>query len=66
MKYKEIPEVIRRCNDNPYGLAAGVICRDQLTIDTLIRGIQAGTVWVNCYNLFDAGKSDTFVVLQPV
>ncbi|KAK6117985.1 hypothetical protein DH2020_048270 [Rehmannia glutinosa] len=37
-----------------YGLAAGVFTRNIDTANTLSRGLKAGTVWVNCYDVFDA------------
>lgn len=40
-------------NDTPYGLAAGVWTRDISKAHRVAREIQAGTVWVNCYNAFD-------------
>jgi aldehyde dehydrogenase (NAD+) len=46
-------QVIHRANDNAYGLAAGVFSRNIDDINTLTRGIRSGTVWVNCYNLYD-------------
>ena len=54
MKFSSVEEVIRRANQNEYGLAAGVWTRDIDTMNTLTRGLRAGTVWVNCYNNFDA------------
>ena len=49
-----VHQVIRRANDNEYGLAAGVWTNHIDTANTLSRGLRAGTVWVNCYNNFDA------------
>ncbi|XP_071724473.1 benzaldehyde dehydrogenase, mitochondrial-like [Rutidosis leptorrhynchoides] len=54
LKFKEIDEVIRRANDTSYGLAAGVFTKDIDTANTLTRALRVGTVWVNCYDLFDA------------
>ena len=54
MKFRTIEEVIERANRNEYGLAAGVWTKDIDTANTLSRGLRAGTVWVNCYNNFDA------------
>jgi hypothetical protein len=31
-------------------------CKSQGTIDSLVRRIKAGTVWVNTYNVYDAGN----------
>lgn len=48
-------QVVAAANDNPYGLAAGVLAKDQRLIDGLVRRLKAGTVWVNTYNVYDAG-----------
>lgn len=53
MKWKTVEEVVARANDNEYGLASGVFGTNIDTINTLTRAIKAGTVWVNCYNLYD-------------
>jgi len=47
-------EVIRRANTTHYGLAAGVFTRSLDVANTLSRALRAGTVWVNCYDVFDA------------
>jgi acyl-CoA reductase-like NAD-dependent aldehyde dehydrogenase len=49
-------QVVKAANDNPYGLASGVLAKDQGIIDSLVRKIRAGTVWVNTYNVYDAGE----------
>jgi aldehyde dehydrogenase (NAD+) len=36
-----------------YGLAAGVWTRDLTKAHRVARAVQAGTVWVNTYNLYD-------------
>jgi phenylacetaldehyde dehydrogenase len=41
-------------NDSIYGLAAGVWSRDIKKAHTLAAKLKAGTVWINCYNIFDA------------
>ncbi|KAH7280913.1 hypothetical protein KP509_36G020700 [Ceratopteris richardii] len=53
-KYKTIPEVIQRANASPYGLAAGVFTKNIDTANTLSRALRVGTVWVNCFDVFDA------------
>jgi len=53
-KFSTLDEVTRRANANEYGLAAGVWTKDLDTANTLSRNLRAGTVWVNCYNVFDA------------
>ncbi len=47
-------EVIPRANQTEYGLAAGVWTRDISKAHRIAAQLKAGTVWVNCYNVFDA------------
>ncbi|GAX73966.1 hypothetical protein CEUSTIGMA_g1416.t1 [Chlamydomonas eustigma] len=54
MKFHSLEEVIRRANDTHYGLASGIFSNNVHTINKLTRAIRAGTVWVNCYNVYDA------------
>jgi len=54
MKYKTLDEVIARANQSEYGLAAGVWTKNIDTANKLSRNLRTGTVWVNCYNNFDA------------
>lgn len=51
---REIDEVIRRANATRYGLAAGVFTKNIDTANTVTRALKAGTVWVNCFDVFDA------------
>ncbi|EFJ51086.1 hypothetical protein VOLCADRAFT_73567 [Volvox carteri f. nagariensis] len=53
MKWKTLDEVIARANDTNYGLAAGVFSTNINAVNTLTRALRSGTVWVNCYNLYD-------------
>jgi aldehyde dehydrogenase (NAD+) len=53
LKFKSVDEVLQRANNTSYGLAAAVFTTN---IDKAIQvssGLQAGTVWVNCYNVLD-------------
>ena len=52
--FRDLDEVIRRANDSQYGLAAGIFSQNVDTINTLTRALRVGTVWVNCYNVYDA------------
>jgi len=52
LKFKTEEEVIRRANNTPYGLAAAVHTKDLGTATRVSRALEAGTVWINCYNIF--------------
>ena len=54
LKFRDVDEVIRRANDTMYGLAAAVWTKDITKANLLARRLRAGTVWINCYNVFDA------------
>lgn len=54
LKFKTIDEVIARANKSEYGLGAGVVTRSVENALKLSNGIRAGTVYVNCYDVFDA------------
>lgn len=47
-------EATKLANDVRYGLAAGIWTKDIKKALRLARNIEAGTVWVNAYNLYDA------------
>ena len=47
-------ELIPRANQTEYGLAAGVWTRDISKAYRVAAQLKAGTVWINCYNVFDA------------
>jgi phenylacetaldehyde dehydrogenase len=47
-------ELISRANQTEYGLAAGVWTRDIAKAHRIAAELKAGTVWINCYNVFDA------------
>jgi aldehyde dehydrogenase (NAD+) len=54
MKFKDIDDVIARGNRTTFGLAAAVWTRDVKKALKVSNALRAGTVWVNCYDVFDA------------
>ena len=54
LRFSDLHEVSRRANNTAYGLAAAVWTRDVSKAHVLSRDLRAGTVWVNCYDVFDA------------
>ncbi|KAJ4763982.1 Aldehyde dehydrogenase [Rhynchospora pubera] len=54
LKFKDLNEVIQRANASKYGLAAGVFTNNIDTANTLMRALRVGTVWINCFDIFDA------------
>ncbi len=51
--FRDPKEIEARANDTIYGLAAGVWSRDIKKAHTIAAKLRAGTVWINCYNVFD-------------
>ena len=54
LKFKDIDEVVHRANTTDYGLAAAIWSRDIKKAHTIAEQLRAGTVWINCYDVFDA------------
>jgi aldehyde dehydrogenase (NAD+)/phenylacetaldehyde dehydrogenase len=53
IEFSDLDEAIARANDSPYGLAAAVWTRDVKKAHYVARKLQAGTVWINTYNVYD-------------
>lgn len=51
LSFADEAEVLARANASPYGLAAGVFTRDLARGHRVAAALQAGTTWINAYNL---------------
>lgn len=51
LTFDDEEEVVARANDTPYGLAAGVFTRDLSRGHRVVARLQAGTCWINTYNV---------------
>ena len=54
IKFRDIDDVVERANRTEYGLAAAVWTRDIGKAYAIANNVRAGTVWINCYDVFDA------------
>jgi aldehyde dehydrogenase (NAD+) len=54
LKFKDMDELVDRANKTIYGLAAAVWTRDIGKAHHIANNVRAGTVWVNCFDVFDA------------
>jgi phenylacetaldehyde dehydrogenase len=52
--FQTLDEIAAAANDSEYGLGAGIWTQDISKAHALAKKIRAGTVWINCYNVFDA------------
>jgi phenylacetaldehyde dehydrogenase len=52
--FEDLDELARKANDTEYGLASGIWTRDISKAHALAEKIRAGTVWINCHNIYDA------------
>jgi len=56
MTFRTKSEAVALANNTPYGLAASVWSESVNTSLDVARAIKAGTVWINCTNVFDAAS----------
>ncbi len=54
LPFNGVDEIIERANSTYYGLAAAVWTKDVQKAHRIAAAVRAGTVWVNCYDVFDA------------
>ena len=52
--FTDLDEIAAQANDSEYGLGAGIWTKDISKAHALAKKLRAGTVWINCYNVFDA------------
>jgi aldehyde dehydrogenase (NAD+) len=53
IEFADVDEAIARANSSSYGLAAAIWTRDIKKAHYVARKLQAGTVWINTYNVYD-------------
>ena len=51
LPFDDEDEVVARANASPFGLAAGVFTRDIARGHRVVARLEAGTCWINTYNL---------------
>ena len=54
IKFDDIDDLVSKANDSIYGLASGIWTNSLKDAHVIAGRLKAGTVWVNCYNVFDA------------
>ncbi|GMT14721.1 hypothetical protein PFISCL1PPCAC_6018, partial [Pristionchus fissidentatus] len=54
IRFDDEKDLIEKANNTIYGLAAGVVTKDIERALHIANNIRAGSVWVNCYDVFDA------------
>jgi phenylacetaldehyde dehydrogenase len=50
----DLDKLAAQANDTPFGLAASIWTKDLSAAHKMARRIKAGTIWINCHNVFDA------------
>jgi phenylacetaldehyde dehydrogenase len=54
MPFEKTEEITAQMNNSPFGLAGAIWTQDLSKAHRMAKAMKAGTVWVNCYNVFDA------------
>lgn len=55
-KFTSLEDVAEQVNKSNYGLAAGIYTTNLNKANYLSQALRAGTIWINCYNSFDAAQ----------
>jgi betaine-aldehyde dehydrogenase len=55
LTFADEAEAVRRANDTPFGLGAGIMTRDLSRAHRVADQLQAGNIWINSYNLIPPG-----------
>jgi acyl-CoA reductase-like NAD-dependent aldehyde dehydrogenase len=53
LRFEDEAQALRIANGTSYGLAASLWTRDVARAHALAKKVQAGVVWINCFNEFD-------------
>jgi phenylacetaldehyde dehydrogenase len=53
-KFDSVEQIVGTANDSIYGLSAGLWTSDVSKAHRVAKQLQAGTVWINCFNILDA------------
>lgn len=56
IKFDSDKDLVDKANNTIYGLAAAVVTKDIDRAFSIANNIRAGTVWINCYNVFDSAQ----------
>jgi acyl-CoA reductase-like NAD-dependent aldehyde dehydrogenase len=54
MPFEKTEEVSAQMNNSPFGLAGAIWTQDLSKAHRMAKAMKSGTVWINCYNVFDA------------
>jgi phenylacetaldehyde dehydrogenase len=52
--FQSLDDIAAAANDSEYGLGAGIWTQDISKAHALAKKLKVGTVWINCYNVYDA------------
>jgi len=53
-RFGDVADIVEVANDSIYGLSAGIWTSDISKAHRVAKALQAGTVWINCFNVLDA------------